>query len=177
MPRSKKPVSQKQLAAKRANAARSTGPRTPEGKAHSARYSWKHGFAAAEFAVVRLEDLQAVAHLKTDLAAVFHPVHAQELFAIERIVLAQQALLRAARLETGLFTTCLPAPRIATTRSPKASTAWAEEFERLKALRDELPNEPIFEPQPEQKETTSTPFHTNPFPPESAEPAQPESEC
>ena len=55
MPRSKKPVSQKQ-------------------------------FAAAEFAVLGLEDLPAVAHLK-----------AQELFAIERIARAQNRKLRARR--------------------------------------------------------------------------------
>jgi hypothetical protein len=76
MPRSKKPVSQKQL-------------------------------TAAEFAVLRLEDLQAVANLKAGLVAVFQPLNAQKLFALERIALAQQALLRAARLETGLFTACL----------------------------------------------------------------------
>ena len=76
MPRSKKPVSQKQL-------------------------------PAADFAVLRLEDLQAVANLKAGLVAVFQPLNAQELFAIERVALAQQALIRAARLETGLFTACL----------------------------------------------------------------------
>jgi len=221
MPRSKKPLSQKQLAANRTNAARSTGPRTPEGKARSAQNSRKHGFTAAEFAVIRLEDLQTVAHLKADLVAVFQPLNAQELFALERIALAQQALIRSARLETGLFTACLneamdPAGNplilmtkeltgdIEVTRAQNRNCALAEgfhrlvrqangwslflryqaqaerhyrraveEFERLKALRDELPNEPIFEPQPEQKETTSTPFETNPIPPENAEPAPP----
>src|ERR1035437_3802692 len=47
----------------------------------------------------------------------------------------------------------------------------AEEFERLKALREELPNEPIFEAQPEQTETTCTPSETNPSPPENPTPA------
>ncbi len=77
MPRPRKAVSQKQLDANRANVARSTGPRTPQGKARSAQNALKHGFAASTFAVVRLEDLQETAHL------------------------------RAGRLETGLFTTCL----------------------------------------------------------------------
>jgi hypothetical protein len=51
-----------------------------------------------------------------------------------------------------------------------------EEFERLKALRDELPdellpNEPATDPQPEQTEATSTPPGPNPILPQ--EPALP----
>src|ERR1039458_8017720 len=95
----KKPLSDNQLAANRANAAQSTGPRSPEGKARSAQNARKHGFTASTFAVVRLEELDEVAHLKDDLLAVYQPVNSQELFALERIALAQQALLRAARLE------------------------------------------------------------------------------
>ncbi len=107
MPDTHKPISPEQLAANRANAAKSTGPKTPEGKARSAQNSTKHGFAASAFAVVRLEDLQEVAHLKADLVSVYQPVNSQELFALERMALSQQAILRAARLESGLFTTCL----------------------------------------------------------------------
>src|SRR4029077_8879388 len=107
MSKSKKPVSEKQLAANRANAAHSTGPCTPEGKARSAQNSRQHGFTASHFAVVRLEDLQEVARLRADLIAVYQPVNSQELFAIERIALAQQAMLRVTRLPTGFFT---PAP-------------------------------------------------------------------
>jgi hypothetical protein len=106
MSNSKKPASEKQLAANRANASHSTGPRTPEGKARSAQNSRQHGFTASRFAVVRL-DLQEISRLRADLIAVYRPVNSQELFAIERIALAQQAMLRIAHLEGGLLTTCL----------------------------------------------------------------------
>jgi hypothetical protein len=218
MPHPQQPISPEQLAANRANAAKSTGPRTPQGKTRSAQNARKHDFTASTFAVVRLEDLQDVAHLKDDLLAVYHPVNSQELFAIERIALAQQAILRAARLEAGLFTTCLNEtldsrgdalvlmhPDLVGDfdvtcaqnrnyllgegfhRLAGKSNSWSlflryqtqaerhyrravEEFERLKALRGELPNEPIFEAQPEQNETTYTPSGTNPSPPENPAP-------
>src|SRR5689334_2077142 len=105
MPHTHQPISEKQLAANRANARCGTGPRTAAGKARSAQNARKHGFTASTFAIVRLEELDEVERLKEDLIAVYQPVNPQELFAIERIALAQQSLLRAARLETGLFTT------------------------------------------------------------------------
>ena len=202
------PISDQQLAANRANSAKSTGPRTPEGKARSARNARSHGFTASTFAVVRLEDLNEVAHLAADLTALYQPVNSQELFALERMALTQQAMLRAARLESGLFTTCLDAaldgtgqpftpmtPELAgngdieITRAQNRNYALAdgfqrmarhpnntwslflryqaqaerhyrravEEFDRLKALRAELPNEAILEAQPEENETTCAP--------------------
>src|SRR5580700_11446303 len=98
MSSTKIPISEKKLAANRANAVKSTGPKTPEGKARSAQNAVKHGFTASTFAVVRLEDLQEIAKLKADLVSVYRPVNAQEVFALERMALGQQAILRAARL-------------------------------------------------------------------------------
>jgi hypothetical protein len=46
-----------------------------------------------------------------------------------------------------------------------------EEFDRLKALRAEIPNEAISEAQPEQTEPTCTVDETNPSPPEDPVPA------
>ena len=218
MSNSQKPVSEKQFAANRANASHSTGPRTPEGKARSAQNSRQHGFTASHFAVVRLEDLQEVARLRADLIAVYRPVNSQELFAIERIALAQQAMLRIARLESGLLTSCLNEALDTSGRlfigmsqdlvgdgdltitqaqnrayalaegfhrmtTSKISNTWPlfmrykvltereyrralEDFDRLKALRHELPNEPISEAQPEPNETTCDPSPTDPFPPQ-----------
>jgi len=42
----KRPISEKKLAANRANAQRSTGPKTTAGKANSSRNSYKHGLCA-----------------------------------------------------------------------------------------------------------------------------------
>ena len=103
MPRTRKPVSPERLAANRENATHSTGPRTPEGKARAAQNARKHGFTASDFAIVRIEDLDAIANLTADLVAFYQPVNSQELFAVERISLAQQSLLRVAALESGLF--------------------------------------------------------------------------
>ena len=209
----KKPISQKRLAANRANAARSTGPRTTEGKARSAQNSRKHGFTASTFAVVRLEELDEVARLRDDLIACYQPVNSQELFAIERMALAQQSLIRSARLENGMFTTCFDESFDNTGRPirlingalvnddfeitkaqnrnfimadgfhrvAKTANTWSlflryqaqaerlyrralEEFERLKALRPELPNEPIVEAELEENQTTCPPNSTKPTP-------------
>jgi hypothetical protein len=213
MPRTKKPVSEKQLAANRANAALSTGPRSPEGKTRSAQNSRKHAFTATTFPVVRLEEIDEVAHLRADAIAAYQPVNSQELFAVERIALAQQTLLRVERLHSGMFTVCLNECITADGRTLvgisshlvdedhqivkaqnrnyllaegfqrlfKDSPAFTlflryqaqsermyrraiEEFERLKALRHELPNEPISDIEPEAGETTSAPEKPAPSP-------------
>jgi hypothetical protein len=212
----KRPVSPASLAANRANAAHSTGPRTPEGKAVSARNAIRHGFATSSFGVVRLEDLQEVGRLQADLVAAYQPVNSQELFALERMAVAQQTIRRASRLESGLFTTCLnetldandyPAfpmnqqlsgdGDIEITRAQnrnyllgegflrlaRQSNGWSlflryqaqaerlyrralEEFDRLKGLRNEFPNEPIPDPEPEVNTDPYIQSDSNPFPPQ-----------
>jgi hypothetical protein len=221
LPDTHQPTSPRRLAANRANAQHSTGPRTPEGKARSARNAYKHGFTASTFSVVRLEDLDEVDRLKQDLVHDFQPVNSQEMFALERIAVAQQALLRAARLEAGLFTNALDEaldqrdePMVLLDpdlthdlevtrqqnrnyilafgfhRMAQRSNTWLlflryqaqterhyrralEEFERLKNLRPELPNEPISEPQPEETEPGSPPGETNQTNPSAPQPPAP----
>src|SRR5215468_7634099 len=173
------PTSDKQLAANRANAAKSTGPRTPEGKARSSRNACKHGFAAISITALTPEDLEEIARLKADLISVYRPANTQELFALDRVAQAQQAIFRAARLEASLFNACMqksPRSRSANhslgegfERMAMQSNAFTlflryqaqaernyrramEEFERLKALRQVLPNQPIFKAQPEENE-------------------------
>ena len=95
------------IAANRANAKRSTGPRTAEGKARSSQNARKHHFNPHAFPVVRLEDVDEVERLRADAIAAYKPVNSQETFAVERIALAQQNLLRVERLHSGHFTLCL----------------------------------------------------------------------
>src|ERR1039458_856228 len=101
----------KQIAANRINAQKSTGPRSPAGKMKSALNARKHGFAGNAFTVVRLEDLNEIYQLRQDSLDLYRPVNSQELFAVERIAACQQSLIRATRLEAGLFTTCLDKAR------------------------------------------------------------------
>ena len=199
------------LAANRTNAAHSTGPRTPAGKARASQNARKHSFAGTDFAIVKIEDRDAVDRLRADLLAVYQPVNSQEIFAIERIALAQHNLLRIARFEAGLFNAALNRalliPEDETPFVPlhvdlqvdqeetrvqnryyclaqgfhhmnrENAATWSlflryqtlaerqyrravEEFERLKALRpelpnEEIPNEPIFARQPEENAATS----------------------
>ncbi len=100
-------VSPEQFAANRANAAGSTGPRTPDGKARSAQNARKHGFAAAAYTIPRLEDIDEIAELRESVIDLYKPTNAQELFAVERIAITQQSMNRAARLEAGTMTICL----------------------------------------------------------------------
>ena len=137
-------VSPEQLAANRANAAKSTGPRSPEGKARSSQNARKHGFAAAAYTAVGLEDVQEVADLRDDAIEFYQPFNSQQLFAVERIALTQQAILRAARLEAAAFSACLA--DISSTNALSLSIRYSahaerqyrravDEFEHLKSLR------------------------------------------
>ena len=96
-----KSLTDKQLAANRANAAKSTGPRTPEGKARAALNSRKHGLSASTFTAVRLEDREELENLIADAVEYYRPLNSQEQFAVERIALCQLSILRAYRLEAG----------------------------------------------------------------------------
>ena len=96
-----------QIAANRINAQKSTGPRSAAGKMKSALNARKHGFAASIYTVPHLESLDEIVDLRQDAIDLYHPANSQELWAVERIALCQLSLLRASRLEAGLFTNCL----------------------------------------------------------------------
>jgi hypothetical protein len=149
---------------------------------------------------------------------VYQPVNSEEIFAVEHIALSKLSILRAARLEAGMFTDILnnplnddnitpyvslrelePDPEInrnqirifalanGLNRMMRVPNAFAlllryqtlserpyrravEEFDRLKRLRHELPNEPIDDLQAEQMKPDP------PLPNEPIEDLEPEEE-
>ena len=100
----RKPISEKQLAANRANAQKSTGPTSPEGLARSAQNSFRHGFRASKFAILTIEDGQHLENLKADIIQTYQPVNHMELLACERIATTFFSMQRASQFEAGMFT-------------------------------------------------------------------------
>jgi hypothetical protein len=145
MRRTQKPASPEQLAANRANAAQSSGPETP-GAA-------KHGVTDSTFAIARLDFY---------LVSVYQPVNSQELFALKRMALRQRALLRAARLESGFFTTSLNETLDANDRpcTPMskefAGDGAIDDFNRHDLPNEDLLNEPISGPKPNTNQLLTT---------------------
>jgi hypothetical protein len=73
-----------QLEANRRNAKKSTGPRSPEGKARSRRNSWKHGLAAKTLIIVG-ECADDFDELRSALMDQYDPQSALECELVERI--------------------------------------------------------------------------------------------
>jgi hypothetical protein len=90
-------------AASRRNGARSRGPKTPEGKARSARNALKHGLCAQRFLALGDEDLAAFDALEAALTAELAPQGALQAVLVRRIVAATWRLERAERLEGEIF--------------------------------------------------------------------------
>jgi hypothetical protein len=121
------PISAEQLAANRANAARSTGPRTPEGKARSAPFVPMTPDMAGNGDI----EITRAQNRNYALADGFH-----------RMVRQANSWSLFLRYQA---------------QAERHYRRAVEEFDRLKALLGELPNEPILEVQPEETETTCAP--------------------
>jgi len=93
-----------QTEANRANAQKSTGPRTPEGKEKAAQNALKHGLLAKE-AVVVGEDFDQFDLYRDRFRAELAPVGLTESLLVERIVGLSWRLQRAERFHTEAFDT------------------------------------------------------------------------
>lgn len=95
-------ASDRQNAANRRNALKSTGPRTREGKAKSARNSLKHGLLAQP-ALLPDEDETEFSEFVEDWIRELEPVGVRENVLAEQIVMQAWSVRRFWRVEAGLF--------------------------------------------------------------------------
>jgi hypothetical protein len=91
-----------QILANRQNALRSTGPRTPEGKAASSANATKHGLSAG-FRVLDNENQDEFDELIAEYHRTLMPADPHQCFLVEEIVQARWRLARVRRLETELI--------------------------------------------------------------------------
>jgi hypothetical protein len=96
------PASASRLAANRANAQKSTGPRTEEGKAASRKNALRHGLTA-KTVVLEIEDPAEYEAFRTRVIAAFAPAPGVEQHLAEELADALWRLKRAQRIETAAF--------------------------------------------------------------------------
>jgi hypothetical protein len=103
--KSAKPLfTEAKLEANRANAQLSTGPRTADGRAISARNNFRHGFTGA-FCVLPDEDAAAFAQFADDLEAEHEPATPTEVLLVAGMARHHWLTQRALRLQDELFAT------------------------------------------------------------------------
>jgi hypothetical protein len=96
-------ISDRRLAANRANAAFSTGPRTQAGKAASSRNAVSHGLTASKLTIFNWESPEKYAQLRDDYYTRFCPIDTSESDVIDRLVDSTWRRRRALVIETTLF--------------------------------------------------------------------------
>ena len=101
-------TSEKKVVANRRNALKSTGPRTPEGKAGVRLNALRHGLRSEEI-LLPGEDEEALQELGESLKAELQPLGELEDLLVGRIVAAYWRLRRLGRVEAGIFTWSKPA--------------------------------------------------------------------
>jgi hypothetical protein len=95
-------TSEKQAQANRRNALKSTGPKTPEGKAAVRLNANKHGLRSQEV-LLPGEDEEALKELDENLRAELQPVGELETLLVDGIIAAHWRLRRLRRVEAGIF--------------------------------------------------------------------------
>ena len=95
-------TTEKQIAANRENAKKSTGPRTEDGKRRSRRNAIRHGLTA-ETVIELYEDVRAYKALQRAISADYRPRTNFELELVARLVSLLWRLRRAVAIERGLL--------------------------------------------------------------------------
>ena len=116
-------TTKRQLEANQRNAARSTGPRTDEGKRASRLNAIKHGLLADTVFVPSLDDRDEWERFRTDLLESLQPDNALEDLLAERVVGTAWRLARVARYERDAIDDAVEAQRLAMEPEAKRQAA------------------------------------------------------
>jgi hypothetical protein len=189
----------KQIAARRANAQKSNGPRTTAGKAASRFNALKHGIHA-QSQIMFSESAEDLAELTAEYHELHAPANANERFLVDTLVNNEWRLRRLRVVEADLWQSAVDAYLEKHTETESASTGQAfiacgPAFERLQrivnscerhyrnALKElrALAAVPAAAPAPQPEESTTASesvrsFRTNPQSDAEAEPKDPENE-
>src|SRR5450755_3089304 len=95
-------ATEKQIAANRRNAQKSTGPNTEHGKLRSRRNAFRHGLTA-QTVISIVENADEYADFETLIIADYEPQTTIERALVERLASLLWRLRRAVTIETGLF--------------------------------------------------------------------------
>src|ERR1700693_4401976 len=94
-------ISERQQEANRRNAAKSHGPKTPEGRAAVRHNALKHGFTAAEIVLPLVEDQIDFEQSRAAFEADHQPVGPTEQVLVEDMVVSRGRLNRIRKMEPG----------------------------------------------------------------------------
>ena len=141
MPRKLAHVSARKIAANRQNALRSTGPKTPEGKAYSRTNALKHGLFAMDLYIAYLtewENPDEYQKLLERLAESYQPVGAAEELEVQQIAVCWWKRSRAWRYENAEIALQLCVKHVEVSRSDALSWEHQARLELLKKAELEI---------------------------------------
>ena len=163
-------ATRRQKKANRKNAKRSTGPRTPEGKARSSLNASKHGLFARD-TVLPEENPQEFLELIAELEQELEAVGGFECRLVRHIADAEWRMRRIVRLETGALTHQLEKERLCVRRIQAELGKLPPALQPKPYIRNQdVPSKPSEEEQPRQPETDGQNENTL------AEPVEPKNE-
>jgi hypothetical protein len=144
----------KQIAANRRNAQKSTGPNTEDGKNRSRQNAFRHGLTA-QSVISLVEKADEYADFETLIIADYEPQTTIERALVERLASLLWRLRRAATIETGLFE--LQGKAIRDRRSRDQQKARPDQLTVFRNLLNQAKPANITEPRPAKADTQSAP--------------------
>jgi hypothetical protein len=165
-------ASEKQVSANQRNAAKSTGPRTENGKLQSRRNAMRHGLTA-ETVVTAIEDTEEFESFAAAIGADYQPTSAVEHELVSRLTSLLWRLRRSTLIETNLFELqgrLAAEQKLGAQAGPHATSSGLETLYRLlrgpaplvPSQPDSTPTEPIKHETGVSISVEGTALHPNP---------------